>query len=312
MRDRTNIYLGDGTEGLVRIMKNFYREGAVEVVFDEGREVSKIVKELQKHYVVLLKRYDEYEDSPYFSLAVGKKAFFAVRRRGKGKFGSYVTSLNMDLFAERERYAEFLYFDNARYDVEDRDRVTEGYALVLSAMAEGLAIYYMDKGEPYVDKELRGYLSRGRTLLMGEGNKEDYFRDCLSLAKGLGEKTGYIDYVSVKMAESLGGEVTDYIESACFLNRSLILFTKWNFRDILITVEQPVDGVSTDILPPYGEEELILKDNDMERVYRYLDRYRKKIGLATLIDNFRQSLTANTPFAEIYNRGIYEGIIEKW
>lgn len=312
MRTRTNLYLGDGNEGFSKILKNFYSVGMLEIVYDDGEKLSEFCKVLKKDYDIVLTEESDYVGSEYFAVAVGQKAFRTVRKNCKGKFASFVKFVTMDMFAEGEKYAEFLYLSCDEYNSASEAKVMECYTALLSATAEGLGVYYRGMNCPFVDKGLKRMLERGRGILLGESDRENFIKDSLALTKEITEKISEknLKFTAVEMGKNLGGGLGDYAESACFLHRTLILFTKFRFRDMLISVARPIKDVGEGY-PFYERDDLLITDGDMKKIFSFIGGFRNKVGLNALINAFEQSVDAtDIAFAEIYNRGIYEGIKE--
>lgn len=314
MRTRTNLYTGEGTEGFIKILKNFYPEGTAEVICDDVKEAENTIKALEKaEYNVIVTPTENYEGREYFAVCVGKRAFFRGRKLCKGRFCAVLTFLCPDMFCKGEKFAEFLYTDKGDFSL-DKNGAEKAYALLLSSVAEGLGAFYRGKNMPYEDKGLKRLLERGKDVLLGRADKDEFIKDCFALAKEIAERTDVFSdalFTVTTMAETSGGREGNYAECACFLIRTLILFTKWNFRDMLITVEKPVAGIASDRFPAYGEADLIIDDGDLKKIFGFVNGFRSRIGLRRLIDIFEKSVSsADAAFAEIYNRGIYEGIKE--
>jgi len=312
MRTRTNLYIGEKEEGFLKILKNFYPDGTTEVVYDDVKSAETLIKKLNAaEYNVIATPAENYVGREYFAVAVGKNAFKKVKEGCKSRFASFVLTVTPDIFLGK-KYAEFLYLDGTVY-TPSSSKCEECFTALLCAAAEGLGVYYRNKEYPFTDKTLKRLLERAKTILSGEADRENFIKDTLALVKEIVENienSGVEKFTVSDMAERLGGSVGDYAECACFLHRTLILFTKWNFRDMLITVDRPVKNVGTETYPFYGNDDLIIGEAEMKRIYGFVDGYRSRSGLKTLIEAFSDSVTDKDAFfAEIYNRGIYEGII---
>lgn len=316
MRTRTNVYFNSGKEKFLSTLKNFYPSGSVEIVCDDlpsAYDLAKLLT-LDDDYNAIVTPTDKYDGREYFCVAMGKKAYFAARKNCKGRFVFYVTEVFPDIFIKGEKFPEFLYFDEDKYNSGDINAVRESYVTLLCLTAEGAAVFYKGKEKPFSDKVLSRALERGRDILVGRADRREYIKSAINLSKEIAEilaEYGINRLISTAFAESGGGETADYAECGCFLHRTLILFTKWNFRDMLIASENKVEGVSVEAMPSYGKDDLIFTDEDVKTTLGFVAPYKSKSGLSRLFERFGQTADKNNLlFAEINNRGIYEGIIE--
>lgn len=213
----------------------------------------------------------------------------------------------------RGKIPEFLYFDEKKYCCTRKDGVAECYSTLLCLSAEGLSALYSGSKEPFRDGALKSLLGKARLILTGNSDREGFFRESLGLCRETAERLfayGVDRFLSQELAEAIGGGPGALAESGCFLHRSLILFTKWNFRDMLIPTSEIDFSESADIVA-YGEEELVITDDDMKKLFGYVESFRCRCGKEALLSGLVRTIRSqDLTFAEINYRGIYEGIIE--
>lgn len=316
MRTRTNVYFNTGKEKFLSTLKNFYPSGSVEIVCDDLSSAYDLAKLLtaDDDYNAIVTPLDKYDGREYFCVAMGKKSYFTVRKNCKGGFVSYVTEVFPDMFIKGEKYPEFLYFDEEKYVSGNTDAVRESYVTLLCLAAEGAAVYYKGKENPFSDNVLLRISEKSRDILVGKADRREFVKTAINLSKEIAEILSEYNInrlISTAFAESGGGKTADYAECGCFLHRTLILFTKWNFRDMLIATENKVADVSVEAMPSYDKGDLIFTDEDLKKILGFVAPYKSKSGLCRLFERFGQAADKNNLlFAEINNRGIYEGIIE--
>lgn len=310
MRTRTNICYGTGTEGAVKLLSSYHSAGRVNVVCSDFSRGEKLCEELAHNgYTVAIRRYDEPDDGKKgFAFGIGdERAMMAAAERAKGKFALYPDEVTIDIFSPFcGGYAEFLYFDE-RFCVEYESMAMECYSGLLSAFAEGLAEYYKNLRSPYEDRALKGLLLSAKNVLIGKASREDFVKESLRLSGALvdilSDRTG--EFFISGMSRKMGGALSHRLICAYFLNRLLILFTKWNFRDMLIPTENSAPE------EPFTElfrSDLLLDETEISVIARKIKRYVGRPDLSRLLKAMDRGAVPDSLFTEIYERGITEGL----
>lgn len=312
MRAGSDLVFGEGLEGFVKTFSDFHA-GSVRL-FGKKRGLLEDIGRLlaKKGYKVYV---DTDEVLPETFLVCADDTPPELLPGARSKFAYYATRVFPSAFGKsRGGYAEFVYIDKLVYEIDDAEKTADVYSFLLAAFTEGLAARYSDFGMPYTDRGLSGILTGAKEILEGKTDRRKFLEDAL--------RTGYVmtrflqsrginAFLVENMARKLGGKTEDYFNSSHFLNMLLILFTKWNFYDILIPAERPVKGVAADKTPAYTEEDLFLNKSELNRIFSYARELcpASGIGIKPLIKAMKLALTdENRLFAQIYNRGIPEGL----
>lgn len=318
MRTRTNVNYGCGIEKGVEIFKNYYPGGNVNIVYEELSEAEELCKELTAAgYKADLRPVSRPEFTSFgFVIGLGsERAIDAAKRLAVKKFAFFPSVVCPDMLSPyKGKFAEFCYIDSAKINTSDIKTVNEIHAALFSVLTDAVSICYLDMGSPYCDKGLLGIVKRLKSILFGEIDIDDYVKDSIRTMENalvrMAER-GINNLLSARMGLRLGGELSDKVAAAYFLSRLLILFTKWNFRDMLIPSEKTVRGVRTDAMPTYGSGELLLTEADLKRIAAKVKSYIEKPSLKRLVGAMKAEIDDENPlFAEIYNRGIPEGLVD--
>lgn len=311
MRTRTNVYFGSGIEGAIRAMKNLYPAGRVLVISDDADEGERICELLSdEKYAAAVSPVDR-SDPPTedFCFGVGGEgAVLSTIRMARGKSAFCPTTLLPELFSGScGRLAEFSYFDTDFFTIDSPRFVSECYAGLFCALTEGVAKLYDECRFPFADGSLRGLVERGREILLGRSDRQTFVSDCVYTTSAIVEcllERGVTGFVSTDAARYLGGGVKNRNLSAYFLNRLLILFTKWNFRDMLIPTE------SATFSTVYRAEDLVLTGQDLGRMATLFKNDVSEPNLQRLVAAMRSAVGGkNSLFGEIFLRGLPEGLI---
>lgn len=312
MRTRSNVYFGSGIEGAIRIIKNLYPAGKVRVVAEESSDGEYFCERLtEEGYLAEAVLPDRQKNDDAFLLGVGgENVIFSVKKQAKNKYAFCPTTLLPDLFlpAENGVFAEFSYFDTDFFTGDNEAMVAECYAGLFCALTEALAFLYAEKKRPFCDKSLKNDAIRSREILLGKSDREVFLNDCVFAVKDLTERLfdrGNGFNCAVDMAKQLGGGIKNRNISAYFLNRLLILFTKWNFRDMLIATENTAVFSSA-----YEEEDLLLKGSDLSIIAAKIKDDVLNPGLHQIVAAMKSAVfQKNGLFCEIFSRGLPEGLI---
>lgn len=318
MRTRTNINYGSGTSGFVKLIKNFYSAVNVNVVYSEKSVAEELCRELTLGGYNADLRPVNRVDFPRKGFTVGigdERVVRFVKSYAPGGYAYYPTFICPELLTRGENgFAEFCYIDIERINVDDKLAAAECHCTLFSAFTDGLSVFYSDKGRPYSDKGLTGLLKNALEILTGGADREEFIDKALRSAGmiiDLLHSRGVNKLTSAEMGYYMGGGLQNRYSAAYFLNRLLILFTKWNFRDMLIPSEKPVNGVSNDAKPRYGNEELFLTGAELRKITGRVREYTAKPEIKKLVVALKNTVEKqNLLFAEIYNRGIPEGLID--
>lgn len=317
MRTRTNINFGSGESCGIKIMQNYCAAGRVNVIYDDRNRAENFCKELTAAgYKADLKHFSDAKfRSRGFTVGLGgEEVIYAVKECEKEKFAFFTDRIIPELITGRSgELAEFAYIDTDKFNADNGAAVADCFTALFCVFTDGLAVAYYDKKSPFSDKGLNAVLRQAKNILCGNSDREEFFKeatrsmarivDCLQL-RNIDEP------LTLRLARKMGGGLKNRISSAYFLNRLLILFTKWNFRDMLIPAERAVDGVEAGY-PHYGVGDLLLKEADLKSISSKIRPYSEKPDLKKLVHALKAAINGQNPlFAEIYNRGIPEGIID--
>ncbi len=318
MRTRTNVNYGYGLKKGVEILSNYYPAGNVNILYDERKEAEELCMELTAQgYKVDLKPYASPTfDSVGFVIGLGdEKVINKVKLTATKKFAFFPRAVCVDMLTPLcDKYAEFSYIDSAKINASNVQSVNEIHAALFLTITEAVAVCYKDAGSPFCDKALLGIVKRAKSILFGEIDIDDYVKEAIRAIENSIERLrlrGVENFLSARMANRLGGSLSDKIATAYFLNRLLILFTKWNFRDMLIPSEKQVIGIADDLTPTYGRDDLIITEAELTKITAKVKGQVEKPQLKRLVNALRTEIDGNNPlFAEIYNRGIPEGLVD--
>ena len=310
MRTRTNLYFGQGIDGGIRAVKNLYPGGLIVVVAEDGDEGAYYAEELtEAGYRVDVREVEKTDPAECFCLGVGgERAIQVTREIARGKYAFFPTVLLPELFLPNGRgvLAEFVYYDADCFTPDDPGCAAECYAGLFCALTQGLARAYADAGFPYRDGTLLTEIGRAKDILLGKSDREYFLTECASTTKTLCEALtarGIRYNVASEMARRLGGGAGNRDLTAYFLNRLLILFTKWNFRDMLIPSEKASFSTAYDV------EDLLLTEKDVAKMARWVRRDVYKPNFYELVAAMKSAVEGkNDLFAEIYARGLPEGL----
>ena len=313
MRTRTNLYFGCGIDGGIKAVKNLYPNGKIALICEDVDEGGYYAEELNDAgYVVELREAGKTgEPTDFFCLGVGgERAVHATFAAAKGKYAFFPTVLLPELFCPNGRgiFAEFVYYDGDCFTADDPVCAAECYAGLFCALTEGLARVYADVGSPLRDGALLAQIGRAREILRGKSDRERFLNDCVLTTKTICEiltDRGTRGNVASDMARRLGGGAGNRDLTAYFLNRLLILFTKWNFRDMLIA-----SGSASGFSAAYGVEDLLLTEKDVAGMARFVRKDVAKPNFYELVAAMKSAVEGeNDLFAEIFARGLPEGLM---
>ena len=313
MRTRSNIFYGYGLTNGIKILNNFHSAGVVNVVCEDKRASEELCSELTKAgYKVNLYLFNDIKfKSDGFVLGYGgERTVRAVRRCGK-KYAFFLTSVCAEAFCRfDERFAEFSYIDCEVFRPDDMRKVAECHCALMAVFTEGLSCLYADSNRPFTDKALKVSVMRALDILNGHADRAEYIKEALGQALRLYDgllMRGVEMLTACEIAVNMGGGLENRFSSAYFLNRLLILFTKWNFRDMLIPAERTVA-----IQKPgrYEEADLLLDNDGLASIMSKVREFTTKPTLTDLVEAMKKSAFGSPLFAEIYNRGLPEGLID--
>lgn len=317
MRTRSNVFYGEGTADFIKKLTNFYAAGNVNVVYDDRERAENFCRELTAAGFKADLRPFVKADFPDrgFTVGIGGEGVIrAVKRCAREKYAFYPSFVCAELFTcFGGNFAEFSFIDVNDYNCGNRRAVAECHCALLTAFTDGLACYYGDLAQPFRDKGLYCVLKSATGILTGLADREEFIREALNACMRIVDilhARGADTLTAAETARRMGGGLSNRYSAAYFLNRLLILFTKWNFRDILITAERPINNVSQEAFPGYGADDLLLDVATLAKIVGYFREYTEKAELSALIKAFAPDGNGgNQTFARIYNRGITEGLI---
>ena len=317
MRTRTNLNFGEDTSSGIRVLSALYQAGNVNVFYEDREKAEEFCRllTLEGYKADLLEAgKGDFKKSGFTVALGGEKACFAAKRLAKGRYAFFPDFVFPELFMPYNGvFAEFCFIDTSIFRPSSETALKNCFACVAALFAEACAVFYKDKGGLFKDKALEGLLSGAKKILFGNEDREEYVRSCMrwtSLATERLKERSVAEFTVSETARRLGGGTENYLNAAYYFHRLLILFTKWNFRDMLIPAEKLVPEVVTDARPRYGEKDLLLTREELKNIFakvgfRFGGAAKKEITKA-----FSEAVNADNPlFAEIYNRGIPEGII---
>ncbi|MBR1747954.1 MAG: hypothetical protein IJ735_07095 [Clostridia bacterium] len=313
MRTRTNVYFGAELDRAIEALGRLFPAGKVKVFFDDEAEGEIVAEGLTEagYRVEIADATRGIVPTEDFCLgAGGEGALLAASASARGKYAFFPRALLPELFCKNAygRFAEFAYFDTDVFCCDNPLAVAECYSGLLCAGTEALAALYSDADRPFGDRALRNIVLRAKSILLGGSDRETFVSDCVRTTAEISEALsdrGVSGYTATDMARYLGGGVGRRDLSAYFLNRLLILFTKWNFRDMLI----PSEGASVGPTA-YRKEDLILSGEDLGRIAAVIKNDVEKPNLTTLVAAMKSAVAGKKNlFSEMFLRGLPEGLV---
>lgn len=210
-------------------------------------------------------------------------------------------------------FAEFVYFDKTLININNAKNVIDAYICAFSVMTELLLIAYYESAMPFVDKGMHGIIKAIKQLLISGCDKDKYMGEMLRLIKMSIEyitERG-IKYHYVQNAQNLykKGTSNSFLVTY-FINMVLLLFTKWNFNDILVPAENLIIEVAS--ADSFGLDSTLLLTREELHIISY--KVRGQIALPgidypKMFSALQYSVDKEAPlFAGINNRGIIKGI----
>lgn len=330
MRTRTNFAIGNGSRGFQNHLKNSFPAGNAVIVFEDKALASEIFSKMDPAlYKVKLLGKGEWdkqlpESSRFIIGAGGSEVMEKVKKiSGDRSFCFYASHVDYRCFTpyaaasgEQCGYAEFVYFDEASLSLRNNDALARAYLSAFTVLTECVLSSYYERGLPYIDRGLTGIISGLKSFLISGTDVDKFYTECLRLIKMGAEYLTNKNVVTFFNARALKignlgqeyGFAVDY-----FVNLLALNFTKWNFFDMLIPAERLINGVSA-LKPNYRGEagELLLTREDLSKITLKVKNLTvlPKTDAKTILEIISASAAEDTPLiAEIYNRGILEGLI---
>lgn len=318
MRTRTNLNFGEDISSGIRVLSAMYPAGNVNVFYEDREKAEEFCRllTLEGYKADLLEAgKGDFKKSGFTVALGGEKACFETKRLAKGRYAFFPDFVFPELFLSYGgSFAEFCFIDASVFSPSSEKAVLNCFACLFAVFTEALAVYYRDKGGLFEDKALEGLLLSAKKVLCGKADREEYVRSSLRLAALTAERLkerSVVRFTVSETARNLGGGIRNYLGAVYYLNRLLILFTKWNFRDMLIPAERLVPEVVADARPHYGEKDFLLTKEELNGLFSKVSSYTGGIGKKDVVKALAAAVNADNPlFAEIYNRGIPEGIAE--
>lgn len=316
MRTRTNLNFGENLSSGIRVLSALYQAGNVNVLYEDrekGEDFCRLLT-LEGYKADLLEAgKGDFKKSGFTVALGGEKACFEAKRLAKGRYAFFPDFVFPELFLPYNgSFAEFCFIDTSLFCPSSEEAAVNCFACLFAVFTEALAVYYKDKGGIFEDKALEGLLLSAKKVLSGKADREEYVRICLRLSALTTERLkerSVTEFTVSETARHLGGGVKGYLNAVYYINRLLILFTKWNFRDMLIPAEKLVAEVGANARPHYGEKDFLLTKEELNGLLSKVGSFIGGVGTADLAKAFAAAVNARNPlFAEIYNRGIPEGI----
>lgn len=323
MRTKTNITMGNGLEDFAKAIKAIYPAGGMAIVYQDKEKAQKLATMLgEADYRFYLYSLSDCQTKPlrdYVRFVVGmcEEVSAVSKLAGNKTYVFFADNINYQYFmpSEMSNFAEFVYFDNTLININNAKNVIEAYICAFSVMTELLLIAYYESAMPFVDKGMHGIIKALKQLLLCGCDKDKYMGEMLRLIKMSIE---YINERGIKCyyvqnAQNLykNGTSNKFLVTY-FINMMLLLFTKWNFNDILVPAENLIIDVA--LLDSFGLDSTLLLTR--EELHIISHKVRGQIALPSIdypkmFSAIQYSVNKDAPlFAGINNRGIIKGISE--
>lgn len=323
MRTKTNIIMGEGIHAFAKAIKNIYPAGGIAIVYsnkESAELLSNILGEIDYRIYLytaadcLLKPLKEYVR---FVIGIGDDdviiAAGKIARHQSHAFFAEKISFQYFMPNAYNGFAEFVFFDKNNINISNAKCVVEGYVCAFSMLTEFIAVAYYESAMPFIDKGLHGIIKALKQLLICGCDKDKYIEETLRLIKiateYLSDKAITYRYVQNVQRCYKKGTANGFLV-AYFVNVMLLLFTKWNFNDILIPGENLVPEVA--MADSFGLNECLLLSK--EEIHIISHKVRGQLALPgidyeKMFFALQQAVNKDSPlFAGINNRGIIKGI----
>lgn len=323
MRTKTNIVMGDGMPCFAKAIKDIYPAGGIAIVYqdkDSAEMLSNLLGETDYRiylYTIADCSQNSLKDYVRFVVGIGDdEVCIATGKLAQHKshafFGEKI-SCQYFLPSANNCFAEFVFFDKNVISIDNAKCVVDGYVCAFSAMTELILVAYYESAMPFVDKGMHGIIKAIKQLLLCGCDKDKYIEEILRLTKiameYLNERGIKYRYIQNAVRYYKKGTANSFLVTY-FANAMLLLFTKWNFNDILIPAENLVPeiamadsfGLDNSLLLSKGELHIISHKVRGQLVLPGID-YQK------MFSALKQAVNKDSPlFAGINNRGIIKGI----
>lgn len=252
-RTRTNLHIGKNAELFAELVSVNYKNGAVAIIFEpQHKELACSVADAlykkgnrTKLCVASAAQTTDFgEHIRYFVAVGGLEAIKAVRiAAGDMRFSLYPTEVFADCFCdgllsgEKSGFAEIAYFDSSIIDISDTIIAAKGFC-------EALGMYYSLLDEfcvgllPYKDSALEAMVKQFKNFILKPADKEFFLSSMLNLLKCGAEYISGKDRIPIVYRirnKFPAGESLSVRFVVGYLLFSIgIIFTKWNFNDMLI------------------------------------------------------------------------------
>ncbi len=253
-RTRTNLHIGKDTELFAELVSVTYKNGAVAVIFEqEHKELACRVADalfkkgnrtkLCEAHTARTMNFGEH--IRYFVAVGGLDAIRAVRKAaGDMRFSFYPTEIFADCFCdgmlsgEKSGFAEIAYFDSSIIDISDTLTAAKGFC-------EALVMYYSLLDDfcsglllPYKDAALEAMVKQCKNFIVKPADKDFFLPTMLHLLKGGAEYLSGKDRLPVvyriRNKRAAAEALSSRFVIAYLLFSVGIIFTKWDFNDMLI------------------------------------------------------------------------------
>lgn len=251
-RTRTNLHLSNGKILFLELIGGYYKKGTIGIVYDDDKKCREVSEALLKagygiKSVELGKLcMNSFEEHIQFFIGVGTREVATPIRfvASHCRYCFYCTDISPLYFGSilhsdsSNSFAEFAYFDTAFISIQDTKIVSKGYSTMVLLLASLLDSYCKDIILPYRNIKLQVLVNEIKDFLFKAVDSDIFFVKMLQTIKNT------TDYLTEKNIVPL----TYQLESASrqkwsvekeFLVSYLLfylglIFTKWNFNDMLI------------------------------------------------------------------------------
>lgn len=253
-RTRTNLHIGKDAELFAELVSVTYKNGAAAIIFEQQhKELAwRVADALYKKgnraklcATSAAQATDFGEHIRYFVAVGGLDAIRAVRKAaGDMRFSFYPTEVFADCFCdgllsgEKSGFAEIAYFDSSIIDISDTLIAAKGYC-------EALMMFYSLLDEfcgglllPYKDSALEAIVKQFKNFIVKPADKDFFLSSMLGLLKGgaeyLSGKARIPVVYQIRNKCAAGESLSSRFVVGYLLFSIGIIFTKWNFNDMLI------------------------------------------------------------------------------
>ncbi|HHU42994.1 MAG: hypothetical protein QM214_06405 [Bacillota bacterium] len=334
-RTRTNFYVANGLGKLKDLIYSCYKNGCVGIVYQDEEVLDRVSKALYENGNTIKIKHvsepeDKFEDYVRYVIGAGDAKVIAKTRlvAQDNLYSFYACDIVPDFFSDGrlmnfsgKRFAEFAYFDTQIFDLKATNLMASGYATLFSLFISLYDIYCVSLHKPFKDSSLEMLIKKIKSFLLYKTDIDLYYQEMIDLIKKSVDwlnKSGEFPIVyRIRYEEKDTWSKNKEFFIAYLLFYLGIIFTKWNFNDMLIPSATPQimqeDLARFIMCNPLLFEKLFITKEQLSYiagVYRAMSDGFEDCNLYKALNLItRAGSQTNGLFAQIHKKGIIEGIV---